>query len=520
MEFRLIAAYSRTQKTQGWILLLAAVLAGCQSSSQLKRPDASVSAASPAADGAAAGASAAVSTADGVAKANPAPVSVLPPQYRFKGIGDLLIAEDLYLLRDWKRAGKLFGLVAEDQHNPPMYAEKARFYEGECELMQDKYADAMATYNRLIKDFAYGLYREKALRRMFDIANYWLDDTRLQFDMEQQKADGKRSFVPWNFVHFEKTKPLLDEEGSALKYLEIVFYNDPTGPNADKALFMAGYVYFRRSNFREADQIFSALVENIDKQGKKSDYRDRALEMAILAKRNCVDGPDYDPRKATESLKLVQQARLTSPELANKQGNWLDQQVEEVRYMQAEKDYAIGEFYRRTGHPASAWFYYELVRRRYPGTAFHDKAVAHMKEISGDLASQQEQTALVRATRRELNKIVWGHDVPTLAANAKVPTIPGEPSSSVVGPPAPPSSGVTTVSGQQGGALPPSNGAPFSGPQGGALPPGNGIPVSGQPGGAPAPSTGLPVSGQPGPPPSPPTAPSNQAMPDLLLPPR
>jgi hypothetical protein len=54
---------------------------------------------------------------------------------------------------------------------------------------------------------------------------------------------------------------------------------------------------------------------------------------------------------------------------------------------QAEKDYKMAEFYRRTGRPASAYYYYEIVRRRYPGTKFFDLATERMHEIKA-LAEQ------------------------------------------------------------------------------------------------------------------------------------
>lgn len=362
----------------------------------------------------------------------------------FKGAADMAAAEELYLQEQWSKAESLFEKVADDTSNPPLHAEKARFFEAECLRLQGDYVDAMSTFNRLLIDFQYGVYREQAVGRMYEIANYWLDDTRTQLEAEQEVADGKRWFVPFNYIHFEKSKPTFDQEGHALKMLETVYFNDPTGPYADKALFAAGYVQFRRGNFREADQLLSQLIENSDRGGRKSEYRDRAYELAILAKNNSAGGPHYDGRKASESLKLINQARMTSPELATQRGDFLDNQMKMVRYMQAEKDYDIAEFYRRTGHPASAWFYYELVRRRYSGSEFSEKAVARMKEINTDLAEQKQQPEIAKATRREFNKWILGMDVPTLAANEPVPAIPGE-APPVVGPANP----VTPVSGQQ-----------------------------------------------------------------------
>jgi hypothetical protein len=56
---------------------------------------------------------------------------------------------------------------------------------------------------------------------------------------------------------------------------------------------------------------------------------------------------------------------------------------------QAEKDYKVAEFYRRTGHPASAYFYYEIIRRRYPGTRYFDLATERMHEIKAKAEKEQ-----------------------------------------------------------------------------------------------------------------------------------
>jgi outer membrane protein assembly factor BamD (BamD/ComL family) len=348
------------------------------------------------------------------------------PATAFKGAADLANAEENFRLGDYRKAEKLYEKVADDTANPPLQAEKARYFEGECMRLRGDLPGAMGVYNRLLKDFQYGVFRERAVGRMYDIANFWLDDTRRQLDEETQRTQGKRWFVSWNFVHFNRRKPTFDEEGRALKALEQVYYNDPTGPYAEKSLYMAGYVQFRRGNFREADQLLSQAVEAADRNNRKSELRDQALELAILAKNNAGGGPDYDGRKAAESLKMIHQARMTSPELNSNRSDFLDNQAKIVRFMQAEKDYNIAEFYKRTGHPASAWFYYELVRRRYQGIEFHDKAVARMKEIHGDLAAQQQQSEFVKATRREWNKWALGHETPTLKDGQVVPPLPGE----------------------------------------------------------------------------------------------
>ena len=56
-----------------------------------------------------------------------------------------------------------------------------------------------------------------------------------------------------------------------------------------------------------------------------------------------------------------------------------------IRSQQAEKDFRTAEYYERTGHPGSAVFYYELVRRRYAGTRYSDAATDRKDKLLADM---------------------------------------------------------------------------------------------------------------------------------------
>ncbi len=258
-----------------------------------------------------------------------------------------LDAEEFYRLENYERASELFHKVAENTKNPPLTAEKARFFEAESKKQLGELADAMSTYNRLLNDFSFGVYREQAVARMYDIAMFWLKDTWKQLKMEEEKEEGKRWFVPSNFIHFDKAKPTFDEEAHAVHMLEQVYYNDPTGPYADKALYYIGYVNFKRGHYREADQFLTALVQMDDLNGKRTEMRDAAWQLVVYAKLNSTGGPLYDGRKNSEALKIIQQAQATVPKFAADNGDWISRQQETIRFAQAEKDFALGEYYRQ-----------------------------------------------------------------------------------------------------------------------------------------------------------------------------
>ncbi|MFO0807950.1 MAG: outer membrane protein assembly factor BamD [Gemmataceae bacterium] len=316
---------------------------------------------------------------------SPAPVDAMvmrdgklqPVSAGGRGSPELTAAHELYRAGNLSGAESAFHKIAENKQNGPLIAEEARFYEAECLYRQDHLPKACDTYNKMLLDFPASTYRDQAVRRMFDIANYWLEDTRVEMAQYREKREGKRWLVVPAVFHFEKKKPVLDEEGRAVQALENVHLNDVTGPMADKALFLAGGVKFFREDYREADHYFTQVVE----QHSNSPLAPQAVELAIIAKHMSTGGADYDGRKVAEARIMVDTALRNYPQLAAEKSGFLERQLGSITYQQAQKDFQTAEFYRRTKHPGSAYFYYEIVRRRYPGTKFAELATTRMHEL-------------------------------------------------------------------------------------------------------------------------------------------
>lgn len=341
-----------------------------------------------------------------------------------KGAAELAGAHVLYRDGKFSEAETVFHRVAENTKNAPPIAEEARYYEAECLRRQARYPKASDTYARMLNDFPSGAYREQAVQHMFEIANYWLDDTRKEMEEYKEKREGKRWVIWPDILHFEKTKPFLDEEGRALEKLEQVRYNDMTGPLADKALFLAGSVKFFRQEYKEADFLYSQLVE----MHPNSPYVEQALELSIISKLLSTGGAAYDGRKVAEARRLVDTALRNYPEFAHKKGDFLNRQLFSITMQQAEKDFEVAEFYRRTGHPCSAYFCYEIVRRRYPGTKYFDLAIKHMEELRDKVEKSEagQPSTTMPADKRP------GESLPPAASPNLLPG-PSGPS----GPPAP-----------------------------------------------------------------------------------
>ncbi|MBX9584859.1 MAG: tetratricopeptide repeat protein [Gemmataceae bacterium] len=276
--------------------------------------------------------------------------------------------------------------LADNTGNTADLAERARFLQAECRRLRGEYPKAVDTYNRLLKDFPTGAHRREACNRIFEICDYWLDDFRDELTARGTK--GEKGILYWRPRWpnpFDKTKPDWVQEDRALEALERVHTHDITGPAADQALFWCGYVNFVRGNFDEADHFFSQLVE----LHKDSKLRPQAIAFAIQAKNNATGGAVYDGRKCAEALHLVHVAEASVPELTGnpEMADRLTRSKFAIRYQQAEKDFRTAEYYQRTGHPGSAVFYYELVRRRYAGTRYADQATERKDALMAQMAA-------------------------------------------------------------------------------------------------------------------------------------
>lgn len=299
------------------------------------------------------------------------------PERTIANSPELANALELFRLQKYGEARSKFYRVARNKESSPAEAEAALYYEAECFRMQSNYPKAAEIYRQLVKEYPRRAHYSQALQRMFDIANYWLDETRDVMDTRTKNKDAM--FVrPVAYLHlFDKTKPTLDMQGRALQLMETVYLNDIDGPLGEKALFYMGSINFFNEAYIEADHYFHQVV----KFHPNGQFAPRALKLSIICKQMATGGSDYDGRRLAEARNLIQQAGAAYPELVNNDSEFLQRQVASINMQQADADYNQAKFYERTGHPGSAYFYYEIVRRRYPGTKHAQKAEERMEVI-------------------------------------------------------------------------------------------------------------------------------------------
>ncbi len=295
-------------------------------------------------------------------------------------------AHELFRRGEYSAAGDLFHSLRDKKPDSEAINNEATFYEAECLRLQARYPKAADTYSALLKQAPNNAFHDQAVQHIYEIANYWLEDTRQRMKQTQEKRDKKRFFVDQQFFHFDKTKPLADEEGRALEKLEQVSYSDITGSLGfgDRALFYAGAVKFFNEDYREADHFLSQVHEHFPNSPLAPD----AIQLAIIAKTLAPGGADYDGRKVAEARALVDIALSKYPELKAQKQQFLNEKLEGINRHQAAKDLAVADFYIRTHHEGSAWFYYRLVERRYPNTPESKQASERLAALTVKLQKQ------------------------------------------------------------------------------------------------------------------------------------
>jgi TolA-binding protein len=294
----------------------------------------------------------------------------------------LLGAHELFRRGDYEKAGDLFHALRDKKKYPERVQAEATFYEAECLRLQQRYPKACDTYRVLLRDYPSNPYREQTAQHLFAIAYYWLEDTRAK--MKQAKS-GKWTAPDLQLVHFEKAKPLMDEEGRAIEALDAVHIADIDGSMglADRALFYAGAVKFFDQDYRDAEMYLTEIHEKFPNSKLAPD----AVELAIVAKTLATGGADYDGRKVAEARLLIDAALNKYPTLRDKKEEFL-KKLMGIDFQQAEKDFRMAEYWRRTSHPASAWWYYKLILRRYPNTPQAEQSKKRMEELRVKLEKQ------------------------------------------------------------------------------------------------------------------------------------
>ncbi len=131
------------------------------------------------------------------------------------------------------------GVPAKPRRVPPCSKTRCSCKAKACSLpiIWSKRRDV---YEKLQKEFPRNRHIDHVAARLFSISRYWI---------EVAEAD-KDKWVPLNLT--DPKKPRLDVDGHAIRVLDQIRYDDPTGRLADDATMAAAAEYIRQEKYERS----------------------------------------------------------------------------------------------------------------------------------------------------------------------------------------------------------------------------------------------------------------------------
>jgi len=277
--------------------------------------------------------------------------------------------EDLFRRQEYAEAAKQFKQAIA--RGPGSKLEQdAMFYKAESLFFAKQYPDAIDAYDKLLKEHPNSSHLDEVVRRQFDIARYW----------EKHHQYKPHWAVTPNAL--DKTRPLFDTLGRALKTYENIRLNDPTGPLADDAIMATANSHFLRGRYEDADYNYQLLR----REYPRSEHQYEAHILGLRCKLRRYQGADYDEAPLREAKQLVKQLKVQfGGELTSEQRDRLVEDQGEINHQLALRHYKMAKYYDDTKHYGSAKFYYAQIARDYPKTELATTSLNRLAELGGKL---------------------------------------------------------------------------------------------------------------------------------------
>lgn len=346
-------------------------------------------------------------------------------------------AESQFQQGELGTARKAFAKLAKRLKGKPL-GESAQFYVAECDFQEGDFVSAHDSYERLVADYPGSRFLDRVVAREYAIARQWLFASGMELPAIREEnsasltpgafrnkgpelimpklpgektapeklkdpavtraSEGDRSNqdrtastaaelasdlpippdrVPW-YARFSGLLPRLDIRGHAFAALEHVRHHDPTGPLADDATLLLADAYFQFKDYETASVYYDQFLTDFPKSPM---YRE-AQEKAIMAKVNSYIGPEYDVAQLEKARELIQQTLASYPDRARDEQKRLYHLLDLITDQEAERDFMVGDYYRRTGKALAAEFYLGKVIQKYPNSTWAEKSRDMMVEVA------------------------------------------------------------------------------------------------------------------------------------------
>ncbi len=259
----------------------------------------------------------------------------------------------------FRRAGEAAPKTALEQDALYMQAESLFF--------ADRLTEASDVYQTLQKQYPRNRHLDKVGARQFAISQYWVDVAKTQ--------EGK-----WFTLNLTDPKrPRIDVDGHAIRVLDQIRFDDPTGRLADDATMAAAAEYIRQKKFEQADEFLTDLRETFS----DSEHLFLAHLLGIKCKLESYAGAAYSGLVLEEAEKLVKQTRQRFPDKLSEQkyGDMVDRAAAEISRHRADRLAYRASYRENRNEYAAARYYYNQLLERFPNTPHADTARTQLAKL-------------------------------------------------------------------------------------------------------------------------------------------
>lgn len=259
---------------------------------------------------------------------------------------------DLYRAKSLVRSGKYRKAISKVGAFLKKYGDAHELYpasilvEGQALVGMKKYSAADKVVQGFLSQFSGGALTGEALRLQFVIAENFLRGVK------------RRKWLIFRVSGEDRGLEMLDE----------IWSGYPNHRAAELAIKTKADYLFQTGDHTLAELEYARLLRDYP----QSRYHQFSLSRTAEAALASFGGVDYDEAALIESQERYRDYQSAYRGAAEREG--VDQILETIREMRAEKNLRIGEYYERTNHADSAIFYYRGVRRDFPNTLASAKA--------------------------------------------------------------------------------------------------------------------------------------------------
>jgi len=272
--------------------------------------------------------------------------------------------------------GKMFSKAAVRWPNSSI-EEDAMFYRAESAFFADRYPQAQSIFSNLVSKYPSTRYIDKLSQRRFEIAKYWLD----------HHEQIKQLPITPNFV--ARDRPTFDRFGNAIKLLERIRLDDPTGDLADDATMLAATSCFEQGKYYRADELLTDLRRSFP----NSTHQYNAHLIGLKTKIQLYQGPNYAPGPLDSAEELVKQMRRQFPGESGKNDEFLQAAYKDIRMNRAVREITQARYRDQRQEYRAARVLYERVAREFGDTSLSKDAEVRLAQLEGlpDLPPQRLQ---------------------------------------------------------------------------------------------------------------------------------